>query len=234
MEQSNTPHKGHRDRMRKKFLLNELDGFETHEALELLLYYAVPRKDTNPIAHRLLDRFGSLSAVFDAPVNALTEAGLSQNAAVLLKLVPGMCRLYLEDKHDNMQKVINEDNMGELLLNKFIGREYEAVVLMLLDAKYKELFCGVISKGSVSACELYIRKIVQMALSNNAKYAVLAHNHPSGVALPSKEDLEATKDIYEALALVDVRLIDHIVVADNDYVSMSQSGIMKQVLESEK
>ena len=112
MEQSNTPHKGHRDRMRKKFLLNELDGFETHEALELLLYYAVPRKDTNPIAHRLLDRFGSLSAVFDAPVNALTEAGLSQNAAVLLKLVPGMCRLYLEDKHDNMQKVINEDNMA--------------------------------------------------------------------------------------------------------------------------
>lgn len=234
MAQSNTPHKGHRDRMRKKFLLNELDGFETHEALELLLYYAVPRKDTNPIAHRLLERFGSLSAVLDAPVNALTEAGLSQNAAVLLKLVPGMCRLYLEDKHDNMQKVINEDNMGELLLNKFIGREYEAVVLMLLDAKYKELFCGVISKGSVSACELYIRKIVQMALSNNAKYAVLAHNHPSGVALPSKEDLEATKDIYEALALVDVRLIDHIVVADNDYVSMSQSGIMKQVLESEK
>lgn len=231
MPDSDHTHKGHRDRMRKKFLLSELDGFETHEALELLLYYAVPRKDTNPIAHRLLERFGSLSAVFDAPADALTEMGLSQNAAVMIKLIPGMCRLYLDDKHNNQDKVINEKNMGELLLNKFIGREYEAVVLMLLDAKYKELFCGVISKGSVSSCELYIRKIVQMALSNNARYAVLAHNHPSGVALPSNDDLNATKAVSDALALINVILLDHVVVADNDYVSMAQSGILNEVFD---
>lgn len=231
MPDSNQTHKGHRDRMRKRFLMGELDGFEMHEALELLLYYAVPRKDTNPIAHRLLDRFGSLSAVFDAPVDALTETGLSQNAAVMIKLIPGICRLYLDDKHNNQNKVINEKNMGDLLLQKFIGREYEAVVLMLLDAKYKELFCGVISKGSVSSCELYIRKIVQMALSNNARYAVLAHNHPSGVALPSNDDLNATQDVAGALALVNVTLLDHVVVADNDYVSMAQSGILKEVFD---
>ena len=99
--QSDTLHKGHRDRMRKRFLLDDFDGFEQHEALELLLYYAVPRKDTNPIAHRLLEQFGSLSAVLDAPLNVLTQAGLTENAAVLLKMIPGMSRLYSDDKYNN-------------------------------------------------------------------------------------------------------------------------------------
>lgn len=99
--------------------------------------------------------------------------------------------------------------------------------MMLLDAKYKELFCGVISKGSMSECQLYIRKIVQLAVTNNAKYAALAHNHPSGVALPSEQDIYATNDINKALALVGVTLIDHFVVADRDFVSMSQSNMIK-------
>lgn len=225
--QSDSPHKGHRDRMRKKFLLNELDGFETHEALELLLYYAVPRRDTNPIAHGLLERFGSLSAVLDAPLNALTEAGLTQNAAVLLKLIPGMSRLYTDDRNYNKKKVIKEEKLGYLLLDKFTGRVNEVVILMLLDAKFKEIFCGVVNKGSMSACQLYIRKIVQLAVTNNAKYAVLAHNHPSGVAIPSEEDVMSTQEIYDALALVGVTLVDHFVVADYDFVSMMQSGMIK-------
>ena len=226
--QSDTLHKGHRDRMRKRFLLDDFDGFEQHEALELLLYYAVPRKDTNPIAHRLLEQFGSLSAVLDAPLNVLTQAGLTENAAVLLKMIPGMSRLYSDDKYNNTHKIINEKNLGRHMLEKFTGRECEVVILMLLDAKYKELFCGVISKGSMSECQLYIRKIVQLAVTNNAKYAALAHNHPSGVALPSEQDIYATNDINKALALVGVTLIDHFVVADRDFVSMSQSNMINK------
>ncbi len=214
--------------MRKKFLLNDFDGFEMHEALELLLYYAVPRKDTNPIAHRLLEQFGSLSAVFDAPIDILTQSGLSENAAVLLKLIPGMSRLYTDDKYRNTHKIINVENLGDRMLEKFTGRDNETVILMLLDAKYKELFCGVVSKGSMSACQLYIRKIVQLAITNNAKYAALAHNHPSGVALPSEPDIYATIEINEALALVGVTLIDHFVVADRDFVSMMQSNLIKR------
>lgn len=225
--QSNSPHKGHRDRMRKKFLLNDFDGFEMHEALEILLYYAIPRKDTNPIAHELLERFGSLSAVFDAPISALTELGLTENAAVLLKMIPGMSRLYIDDKYSNTHKIINDGNLGKRMLEKFTGRDSETVILMLLDAKYKELFCGVISKGSMSECQLYIRKIVQLAITNNAKYAALAHNHLSGVALPSEPDIYATIEINEALALVGVTLIDHFVVADRDFVSMLQSNMIK-------
>lgn len=225
--QSDSPHKGHRDRMRKRFLLNDFDGFETHEALELLLYYAVPRKDTNRLAHNLLERFGSLSAVLDAPLNALTEAGLTQNAAVLLKLVPSLGRLYTDDRNYNKKKVINQERLGYLMLDKFMGRVNEVVILMLLDAKFKEIFCGVVSKGSMSACQLYIRKIVQLAVTNNAKYAVLAHNHPSGVAIPSEDDVFSTQEIYDALSIVGVTLVDHYVVADHDFVSMMQSGMIK-------
>lgn len=224
-------HSGHRERMKDKFLNNHLDAFEQHEALELLLYYAIPRKDTNPIAHKLLNDFGSLSAVFDASVDTLTDSGISKNAAVLLKLIPQISRLYLDDKHNNERKIIDLDAAGEILLNKFIGRDYEAVVLLLMDAKLKEVFCGVISKGSISACDLYVRKIIENALLYNASYAIIAHNHPSGIALPSNNDLTATRQIAQALRLIGVSLLDHIVVADNDYVSIACSGIMKDVFK---
>ena len=220
-------HSGHRMRMRSKFLESGLDGFETHESLELLLYYCIPRKDTNAIAHRLLDSFGSLSAVLDAPIDALKECGLSENAAILLKLVPQMSRLYLDDRQ-SCDKVVDLENIGERLLHKFIGRDYEAVVLLLLDVKYKEVFCGVINKGSVNSCDLYIRKIIENAMIYNASYAVLAHNHPSGLALPSRADIGSTKTVASALSLVGVRLLDHIVVADEDYVSMRQSGLCNE------
>lgn len=220
-------HSGHRQRMKAKFLQTALDGFETHESLELLLYYAVPRKDTNPLAHKLLDHFGSLSAVLDASVDALKECGLSENAAVLLKLVPQLSRLYLDDKADS-GKIVNVGNVGNRLIHKFVGRDYEAVVLLLMDVKYKEVFCGVINKGSVNSCDLYIRKIIENSMIYNASYAVLAHNHPSGLALPSMADIESTVTVSKALSLVGVHLLDHIVVADDDYVSMHQSGLCKE------
>lgn len=220
-------HTGHRQRMRAKFIQSGLDGFEIHEALELLLYYAVPRKDTNPLAHKIIDNFGSLSAALDAPIDALKECGLSENAAILLKIIPQISRLYLDDKCDS-GKAVNLETIGDRLLHKFVGRDYEAVVLLLMDAKRKEVFCGVISKGSVNSCDLYIRKIIENTMIYNASYAVLAHNHPSGVALPSLADIESTKSVAAALSLVGVQLLDHIVVADDDYVSMMQSGLCRE------
>ena len=226
---SDNPHSGHRDRLRKKFLDNGFDGMEHHEVLELMLYYGIPRKDTNPIAHSLLDSFGSISAVFDAPIDKLKEAGVSQNCAVYLKLIPQICRMYMDDKHNNKDKIIDMDNIGDKIKHKFVGRDYEAVVLLLLDSKYKEVFCGVVSKGSVSACEIYIRKIIELAVMYNSKFAVLSHNHPSGLALPSNDDILTTERVYKALRLIDVALIDHIIVADDDYVSLRESGFMEEM-----
>ena len=137
-------HKNHRSRVRKKFLDNGLDNFEMHESLEFLLFYCVPYKNTSELAHRLLDEFGSLSAVFDAPFNALCQFGLTETQAAYLKLMPEISRLYIDDKHNNRDKVFNYKTAGQSILNKFIGRENENVLLLLLDAKGKELYCGIV------------------------------------------------------------------------------------------
>lgn len=228
---TNNVHEGHRGRVRKKFLLNGLDGFETHEALEFLLFYCVPMKNTSELAHRLLDSFGSLSAVFDAPFDALCDFGLTENQASMLKLIPEMSRLYIEDKHNNIDKIVDYDTLGDSILRKFIGRENENVLLLLLDAKGKEVFCGVVSKGSINNTNIPIRKIVDYALRYNAKSAIIAHNHPSGVALPSRDDLEATANVKNALDLIGVRLLDHYIVADNDCVSLAQSRIKPSLFD---
>lgn len=218
-------HEGHRARVRKKFLLDGIDNFETHEVLEFLLFYCVPMKNTSVIAHKLLDSFGSLSAVFDAPYDALRDFGLSETQATMLKLIPEVSRLYIDDKHNNHSKVVDYDTVGDSILHKFIGRENECVLLLLLDAKGKEVFCGIVAKGSLNSTNLPVRKIVDFSLRYNAKSAIIAHNHPSGVALPSRDDLDATANISQALSLIGVRLIDHYIVADNDCVSLAQSNV---------
>lgn len=222
-------HSGHRSRVRKKFLDNGIDSFETHEVLELLLFYAVPMKNTSVLAHKLLDAFGSISAVFDAPFDALISVGLTESQAVMLKLIPDITRLYIDDKHNNSSKIVDYDKVGEKIVTKFIGRENENVLLMLVDAKGKEIFCGIVSKGSLNDATFPIRRIVDFALRYNAKSAIIAHNHPSGLALPSRDDVEATVNLKNALELIGVRLLDHFIVADNDCVSLAQSGILPAV-----
>lgn len=223
-------HEGHRQRMKQKFISSGIDGYESHEVLELLLYYSIPRKDTNEIAHRLLDHFGSFSAVLDAPIDTLSEIeGVGENTAVLLKLVPSLCRLYLDDKYRNIKKIISLDNVGDFLLNKFIGRTNETVYLLLMDNKFRELYCGIVNEGSVNSVDIYVRKIVELAMRYNASQAVLAHNHPSGIALPSNSDISTTISIKNALELVGVRLVDHIIVADDDYVSLAQSHLSEHL-----
>ncbi len=218
-------HTGHRQRLKKKFIENGLDVFEPHEALELYLFYAIPRKDTNPLAHRLIDKYLTIAGVCDAPIDELqNEFGLSESAAIFLKLLPEMARLYSESKmsYDN---VIDLDKLGEIFKAKFIGRTSEAVALMLGDAKGKMIYFNIISKGSLNSTDMPIRKIVDLALRHNAKTAFLAHNHPSGTALPSSNDLETTRKLLEVLQSVGVELIDHYIVTDEDYVSLRESGM---------
>lgn len=223
---ADNPHSGHRDRLRKRFLSENFDGMEKHEILEFVLYYSIPRKDTNPIAHHLLDTFGSISAVFDAPVDTLKEAGLSEACAVYLKMLPQISRVYMDDRNNNFKKYVDMDNLGDIMKHKYIGRDYEAVILLLMDSKNKELFCGVVNKGSVSSSEIYIRKVIELAVMYNARYAVLSHNHPSGMAWPSSDDIETTRKVSESLSLIGVKLLEHIIVADDDYIEIYKAGFM--------
>ena len=140
-------HSGHRQRLRRRFIENGLDGFEAHQALELYLFYAVPRRDTNPLAHRLLERYQTISGVCDAPIDELQrDFGLSESAAAMLKLLPEMSRLYNESKLSN-DNLIDPETVGELMTRRFIGRTSEAVALLLGNAKGKILYLDIVSKG---------------------------------------------------------------------------------------
>ena len=220
-------HDGHREKMRQRFLRGGLDAFADHEALELLLYYAIPRKDTNPIAHALMERYGSLSAVLTAPVEDLEKVeGIGESAAVLLKLAPQLYRKARLSDAEQETVLSSVERVGAYLLERFAGEKNEVVYQLCLDRKGKLLACKKLGEGGVASADLDIRRLVENALLTGASSVVLAHNHPSGVALPSRDDYAATDRAKTALSVVGVALADHIIVADGDFVSMSDSGYL--------
>ena len=220
-----TLHAGHRERLKQRFLDHGLDSFTEIQVLELLLFYAIPRRDTNDLAHALLDHFGSLANVLEADVTQLKKVpGISDHSATLLALVTELCRYYQVSCTQRVTTLTTLDACGAYLVPRFLGRTRETVMLLCLDAKCKVLDCRVVGEGSINSASISVRKIVEVALATNATTVVLAHNHPSGVAVPSPEDVQTTRRVAAALNAVEVHLADHMVVAEGDYVSMVQSG----------
>ena len=221
-------HKEHRKRLKKRFEENGLDGFADHNALELILCYAIPQGDVNPLAHRLIDKFGSFDAVFDAPLEELRKvSGVGDHTALMLKLFIAGNRRYMISRSQGDEIINSTTKAGGYLAPFFHGERDEVVYMICLDAKFKVLSCKLMSRGSVNTANINVRKIVENALAYNSMSVILAHNHISGVALPSQEDQESTRRIFEALKAVDIKLSDHIIVADGDYVSMADNGFFR-------
>ena len=218
-------HKEHRRRVKNRFLGEGMDNFEELHALELLLFYAIPQGDVNPLAHRLLDNFGCLRQVLTAPPSQLMKVpGVGEHTAILLGLVKGISQKYLIDYKVKPEQLMSRKECGRYLLDRFVGRRDETVMLLCLDAKRSPLACRVISEGSVNTAEVSVRKVVEAALSVNATSVILAHNHPSGIAVPSMQDIVTTRRVGAALDAVGIILEDHIVVAGRDYVSLRDSN----------
>lgn len=223
-------HKGHRDRLKERFLLEGLDHFKDHAILEFLLFYAIPRRDTNEISHRLIQQFGSLSGVLDAPVEELCKVeGIGISSATLLAMIPDLCRVYLNDKYSTGELLNTTAKLGEYLRHKFIGRENETIMLLCLDNKCKPLRCEIIGEGTVDTVGVSPRRIVDLAVRVGATSVVLAHNHPKGFAIPSNKDVSMTKTLYQTLIAVGITLLDHVIVAQGDYYSMADAGVMTVV-----
>lgn len=218
-------HAGHRARLRKRFLTQGINSFEEHTILELMLFYVVPQKDTNELAHRLIEKFGSFSGVFDAPTDALCEVpGITENGAALIKLIPEINRAYMKDKLNNVKTISSTSAAKEYFAAEFEGAVTERFMVLYLDPKNRILKCGKISEGSVTATDVNIRKIAQEAMSVNAVSVILAHNHPGGTAKPSSGDVRMTKNIIASLLPLDIVVWDHIIVADSRNIfSMSSS-----------
>lgn len=211
-------HEGHRARLRQTYIENGIDSFHDHQVLELILTYAIPRVDTNPIAHRLIERYGSLKAVFEASVEDLKKVnGIGENAAVLLKLLGDTFRRAARREAEKT-KIRNCGDAMRYAMTLFEDKRYEAVYLLSLNKSREVIHVDKVSSGTVMQSAIYPRLIVEYVIRHGAHSAILTHNHPSGDLTPSKQDVAATNEIVNALKLIDVNLDDHIIVSrDNAY-----------------
>ncbi len=212
----------------ERFRNEGLDHFDQVQVLELLLFYCIPRRDTNELAHTLINRFGSVSRVMNASIEELMQVpGVGKNTATFLHLAKEAGRYYQVDSTRKGALMNDIEDCGKFLLPYFIGRQKETVFLLCLNANCNVICCREIGEGELNAAVISPRRVVEIALAEKASTVVLAHNHPSGVALPSPEDVMVTQRLAAALAAVDVTLFDHLIVADDDYVSLVQSGLYR-------
>lgn len=218
-------HNGHRQRLKERFLDEGLDHFQEVNALELLLFYCIPRVDTNVLAHELINEFGSFPNVMEASVEELRKVkGIGDNAATFLSLINAANRYYRIKKAEGTDTISKPEQYIAILEPRFAGKRYETVYLLCLDAKSKIICCKQIGEGTATSAAISVRKVVEAALAVNAASVVLAHNHPGGFAMPSKADEESTYRISKALMDVDVRLIDHVIFSDTDYASFIEQA----------
>lgn len=221
-------HDGHRQRMKKRFLEHGLDNFDDVNVLELLLFYAQPRRDTNELAHALLEKFGSLAAVLEgSPAELKSVSGIGESAVGLLSLIPAVSRRYMIGKTPENEPVSDAASAGRYFIPRFMYETEEVVLALLLDARNRPIDCLELSRGVVNAAEISSRKLAEMCLEHRVSSVILAHNHLSGVAFPSVEDDLCTRHLQQALRLIGVELSDHVVVAGCEYVSMRESGLLR-------
>ena len=221
-------HDGHRNRLRESFSNNGLDSFNDINALELLLFYAVPRKDTNELAHRLLEHFGSLSEVFNASEKELMcVSGISYNTAVLITLIPQLMKKVEISKTSELKIIECSSDAVEYLRPRFINERDEKLLMLCLDNRNNIISCIEVARGSVNTVDANVRRIVELALKQKAVTVILSHNHPGGTPMPSREDDFVTQCVFQALRYVGIHLRDHIILSDNDYVSLKDAGAMR-------
>ena len=230
-------HSGHRRRLKDRFEKEGLDNFEQHQVLELLLFYCVPRVDTNPIAHALLDRFGSLKGVLDADQSELvTVKGIGPESAILIKLLPEYLRRYLSDDSEKVYRYDTIGKIGQYFYRKFIGVKHEQLYMMMFNNRMNLIDCVKISEGVVNASGVSMRKIGECIFHNNASSVLFAHNHPDGLAIPSSDDMATNSRLVSFLGDINVVQLEHIIFAGNRFCCMmkSQNGLYRTSPISQK
>lgn len=211
-------HAGHRERLRERFSRSGLDDFADHEVLELLLTYAIPRVDVNATAHHLIERFGSVAGAMDALYEELCEIqGIGPAAAQFLTMLPCVFRRYALNKCEPGEPMDTLAKIGEFLHAKYTGITFERVYLLLFDNSMRLIDCCHLDDGAVNSSKVTVRRVVELCMFKHASCAVLAHNHPMGLAIPSGADIEVTRSVENALEAVGMNFLEHIIVTENSY-----------------
>ena len=225
-EKKKAIHTGHRGRVKEEFRARGIEGWPDHRVLELILFYAIPQGDVNPLAHELIDRFGALAGVLDAlPEELMKVKGMGEHSVTLLKLIPAVTGRYLEGRTGPGTIIHTAAEAGHVLAPYFYGARNEMVYILCLDAKERLQGVRRISEGNNSSSDVTIRRVAEECLALRASFCYLAHNHVSNIALPSPTDMNTTDVIRTALEPLGVKLVDHLVFADDDMVSMKDSGV---------
>ncbi len=217
---------GHRQRMRARFYKEGIDSFEPHEVLEMLLYFSMSRVDTNPLAHKLIERFGSFHGVLEANYEDLIDFGLTENTVALLKMTPAFSNYYIQS-HTNGVKVLNNcTEVGFYVTDKIGHRTNEVFCVLCLDTQNRVKNFEIIGEGTVNSFKVSPRKVAECALRNNAARVVLVHNHPGGTLTPSADDIALTQNMRDMLDAIEVSLLDHVIVANGRFSSMREQNII--------
>ncbi len=223
-EKKKSVHNGHRLRVKERFLKEGLEHFEPHQVLEMLLFFGIPMKDTNEIAHRLLDTFGSIYKVMEASYEDIRKVpGMTDNAAILLPFACQLSKRYWMDRCEMGVVISSSKDIGDYMKYRFIGEKVESVYLISMDNRAKVLNCTCVTKGDVNYADINVRKILQLALQDNATQVAVVHNHPNGHALPSQADIAVTDQLSRGLYLAEVLLLDHIIISEDDFISLADT-----------
>lgn len=218
---------GHRERLRERFLRTGAKGLQDYELLELLLSYAIPRKDVKPQAKELLRRFGSLAGVLDAPLEEVQEVkGIGPRAAALLRLAKEMGEVYLGERMRGVDVLSSPSRVVDFCLFRLKGEGEEKFMVIYLNVKNEVMDYEVIQEGTVDRSVVYPRRVAEKALRRRAASVIVVHNHPSGHPDPSPEDRRITRELVEALRPLEIRLLDHIIVGKKGYFSFRERGIL--------
>lgn len=208
---------------------NGIEALEPHEALELLLFYSIPQRNTNDIAHELINRFGSLTAVFDAPVKSLCEVkNISENSAVLLKLIPQLLRYY-QVTPDKSLSMDNMDFVKKYFTSLYIGVKNEEFKVCCLDNNLQIISCNTLSVGSANEVTVTARMVAKAAFDANSQHIIISHNHPDTFPKPSKEDITLTNNLIGKLKPIGIDILDHIIVGKGEVLSMRQCGAISVI-----
>ncbi len=223
----NLSYVGHRQRTKEKYKKSGIDGWLDYEVLELVLSYAIARKDTKPIAKELISRFKTINGVLDADREELKSVpGISEHVALFFSLLKDIAILYLESGLHNKNLLSSPEVVYAYLKASLKGSADEEFKALFLNGRNQLLSVETLQTGTVNRSVVYPRKIVERALYHHSVGVIIAHNHPAGTLKPSQDDCAVTKAIKDALKTVEINLLDHIIIGGNDYFSFNEKGLM--------
>lgn len=220
-------HAGRRERVRERFIREGLDSFAEHEVLELLLFYSIPQRDTNLLAHKMISEYGTLANLMEAhPSEVINRFNVSLQTATLISLIPSISRIYQKSKSGEKALLDSSTKAGEYVKSLFIGYSYEVFQMICLDSRNRVNYASVIQEGTINEAAVYPRIVVETALRHQSVSVIIAHNHPGGSTQPSTSDINVTKKIKMALEAISIRLIDHIIVTGDTFISLAEKSLI--------